>query len=95
MCIRPLVASLEGANLSIEEAAANLGDTPTGIIWRVTLPLIRPGIFAAAVFSFVVQVSIFLATPGRITLPVAMMQYPEWKIDPTIAAVSVLPHKKA
>lgn len=94
-CIRLLVASLEGANLSIEEAAASLGDTPAGIIWRVTLPLIRPGIFAAAVFSFVVsfgnlEVSIFLAAPGQVTLPVAMMQYLEWKIDPTIASVSVL-----
>ncbi|KAB1115069.1 ABC transporter permease subunit [Neorhizobium galegae] len=94
-CIRLLVASLEGANLSIEEAAASLGDTPAGILWRVTLPLIRPGIFAAAVFSFVVsfgnlEVSIFLASPGQVTLPVAMMQYLEWKIDPTIASVSVL-----
>jgi putative spermidine/putrescine transport system permease protein len=94
-CVRLLVASLEGANLSIEEAAASLGDTPAGILWRVTLPLIRPGIFAAAVFSFVVsfgnlEVSLFLASPGQVTLPVAMMQYLEWKIDPTIAAVSVL-----
>jgi putative spermidine/putrescine transport system permease protein len=94
-CVRLLVASLEGANLSIEEAAASLGDTPAGILWRVTLPLIRPGIFAAAVFSFVVsfgnlEVSIFLASPGQVTLPVAMMQYLQWKIDPTIAAVSVL-----
>ncbi|AXA43336.1 Binding-protein-dependent transport system inner membrane component family protein (plasmid) [Rhizobium leguminosarum] len=93
--IRLLVASLEGSNLSIEEAAASLGDTPAGIIWRVTLPMIRPGIFAAAVFSFVVsfgnlEVSIFLAAPGQVTLPVAMMQYLEWKIDPTIASVSVL-----
>jgi putative spermidine/putrescine transport system permease protein len=57
--------------------------------------MIRPGIFAAAVFSFVVsfgnlEVSIFLAAPGQVTLPVAMMQYLEWKIDPTIASVSVL-----
>ncbi|MDH7808694.1 putative spermidine/putrescine transport system permease protein [Rhizobium sp. AN67] len=94
-CTRLLVASLEGANLSVEEAAASLGDTPAGIIWRITLPLIRPGIFAAAVFSLVVsfgnlEVSIFLASPGQVTLPVAMMQYLEWKIDPTIASVSVL-----
>lgn len=81
--------------MSVEEAAASLGDTPAGVLWRVTLPLIRPGIFAAGVFSFVVsfgniEVSLFLSAPGDVTLPVAMMQYLEWKIDPTIAAVSVL-----
>lgn len=94
-CIRLLVASLQGLNMSVEEAAASLGATPAGVLWRVTLPLIRPGIFAAGVFSFVVsfgniEVSLFLSTPGQVTLPVAMMQYLEWKIDPTIAAVSVL-----
>ncbi|GGA94075.1 ABC transporter permease [Brucella endophytica] len=94
-CIRLLLASLEGVNLTIEEAAASLGARPASVVWLVTLPLIRPGIFAAAVFSFVVsfgnlEVSIFLSSPGQVTLPVAMMQYLEWKIDPTIAAVSLL-----
>ncbi|MND36830.1 Inner membrane ABC transporter permease protein YdcV [compost metagenome] len=94
-CIRLLLASLEGVNMSVEEAAASLGAKPATVVWLVTLPLIKPGIFAAAVFSFVVsfgnlEVSIFLSGPGQVTLPVAMMQYLEWKIDPTIAAVSVL-----
>jgi putative spermidine/putrescine transport system permease protein len=94
-CIRLLLASLEGVNMSVEEAAASLGARPPTVVWLVTLPLIKPGIFAAAVFSFVVsfgnlEVSIFLSSPGQVTLPVAMMQYLEWKIDPTIAAVSVL-----
>lgn len=94
-CIRLLLASLEGVNMSVEEAAASLGAKPSTVVWLVTLPLIKPGIFAAAVFSFVVsfgnlEVSIFLSGPGQVTLPVAMMQYLEWKIDPTIAAVSVL-----
>ncbi len=34
--------------------------------------------------------SLFLVGPGRTTLPIAILQYLEWKIDPTIAAVSVL-----
>lgn len=94
-CVRLLLASLEGVNMSLEEAAASLGAAPATVVWRVTLPLIRPGIFAAGVFSFVVsfgniEVSIFLSSPGQVTLPVAIMQYLEWKIDPTIAAVSVL-----
>ena len=62
---------------------------------RVTLPAIRPGIVAAALFGFVtsfgnLEMSLFLVGPGRTTLPIAILQYLEWKIDPTIAAVSVL-----
>ena len=34
--------------------------------------------------------SLFLVGAGRTTLPIAILQYLEWKIDPTIAAVSVL-----
>ena len=36
------------------------------------------------------EMSLFLVGPGRTTLPIAILQYLEWKIDPTIAAVSVL-----
>ena len=59
------------------------------------LPAIRPGIVAGALFGFVtsfgnLEMSLFLVGPGRTTLPIAILQYLEWKIDPTIAAVSVL-----
>jgi putative spermidine/putrescine transport system permease protein len=61
----------------------------------VTLPAIRPGVVAAALFGFVssfgnLEMSLFIVGPGRTTLPIAILQYLEWKIDPTIAAVSVL-----
>ena len=61
----------------------------------MTLPLIWPGLVAAALFSFVVsfgnlEVSLFLIAPGSTTLPIAILQYLQWKIDPTIAAVSVV-----
>jgi putative spermidine/putrescine transport system permease protein len=32
--------------------------------------------------------SLFLVGPGRTTLPIAILQYLEWRIDPVIAAVS-------
>ena len=28
--------------------------------------------------------------PGQTTLPIAILQYLEWKIDPTVAAVSLI-----
>ena len=94
-CVRLLTANLAGLHEVVEEAAASLGASPFAVIWKVTLPLIRPGIVAAAIFSFVVsfgnlEVSMFLSTPGQLTLPVAILQYLQWKIDPTIAAVSVM-----
>jgi len=94
-CVRLVTASLAGFDRSVEEAALNLGATPTRAFFRVTLPIIRPGIVAAALFGFVVsfgnlEMTLFLVGAGRTTLPIAILQYLEWKIDPTIAAVSVL-----
>jgi putative spermidine/putrescine transport system permease protein len=93
--VRLLTASLGGVDRSIEEAAQNLGATPLRTFWRVTLPVIKPGIVAAALFSFIVsfgnlEMTLFLVAPGQTTLPIAILQYLEWRIDPTIAAVSLL-----
>lgn len=94
-CVRLVSASLSGSDRSIEEAAQNLGATPVRTFFRVTLPGIRPGIVAATLFGFVVsfgnlEMSMFLVGAGRTTLPIAVLQYLEFRIDPTVAAVSVL-----
>ena len=93
--VRLVTASLAGFDRSIEEAAQNLGAGPFTTFWRVTLPSIRPGIVAAALFGFVtsfgnLEMSLFLVGPGRTTLPIAILQYLEWKIDPTVAAASLI-----
>ncbi len=93
--VRLVTASLAGFDRTVEEAAQNLGATPFTTFWRVTLPAIRPGIVAASLFGFVMsfgnlEMSLFLVGPGRTTLPIAILQYLEWKIDPVVAAVSVL-----
>ncbi|TNC06699.1 ABC transporter permease [Methylobacterium terricola] len=94
-CVRLVTANLVGVNRSVEEAALSLGASPLVTALTVTLPMIWPGLVAAAVFGFVVsfgniEVSLFLVAPGQITLPIAILQYLQWKIDPTIAAVSVV-----
>jgi putative spermidine/putrescine transport system permease protein len=93
--VRLVTANLEGTDRTIEEAAQNLGANPWVTFYRVTLPAIRPGIVAGALFGFVtsfgnLEMSLFLVGPGRTTLPIAILQYLEWKIDPTVAAASVI-----
>ena len=93
--VRLIAANLVGVDRTIEEAAMNLGATPLKTLIKVTLPAIRPGVVAAALFSFAVsfgnlELSLFLVGPGTTTLPIAILQYLEWKIDPTIAAVSLI-----
>ena len=93
--VRLVTASLAGFDPTVEEAAKNLGASPWTTFYRVTLPAIRPGIVAGALFGFVMsfgnlEMSLFLVGAGRTTLPIAILQYLEWKIDPTVAAVSVM-----
>ena len=88
-------SSLANLDPTIGEAARNLGATPLTAFRRVTLPAIRPGLVAATLFGFVtsfgnLEASLFLVAPGRTTLPIAVLQYLAWKIDPTVAAVSLL-----
>ena len=64
------------------------------VIWRVTLPAMRSGIIAAALFAFVIsfenlELALFLTGPGVTTLPVAVLQYLEYHIDPLVSAVAV------
>lgn len=93
--VRLVVASLQGLDRSAEEAAANLGASPLTVFARISLPMMRPGIVAAAMFSFIqsfenLDLSLLLVGPGRITLPVAMLNYLEYRIDPTLAAVATV-----
>ncbi len=93
--VRLVTASLQGLDRSPEEAAANLGAHPFTVFRRVTLPMLRPGIVAAALFSFIqsfenLELSLLLVGPGRSTLPVAMLNYLEFRMDPTLAAVATV-----
>lgn len=93
--VRLVAASLAGLDRAAEEAAANLGAAPFTVFRRVTLPMMRPGVVAACLFSFIqsfenLELSLLLVGPGRITLPVAMLNYLNFRADPTIMAVSAI-----
>ncbi len=92
---RLILTNLNMLDRSVEEAARNLGAGRLATFFHITLPRMRSGIIAAALFSFVVsfgdlEVSLLLITPGNTTLPIAMIQYLEYRIDPTIAAASTI-----
>ena len=93
--VRTVGAGLATMDPALEDAAATLGATPTRTLFRVTLPAIAPAILAATIFVFVTSfdqatVSIFLATPGAMPLPVRIYTYIDLAVDPMIAAVSTL-----
>lgn len=93
--VRLVSTGMFGLDASIEEAARNLGASRWVAFRRVTLPMLRPSIVAASLFSFIVsfenlELSLALVGPGKTTLPIAIMQYLEFNLDPTIAAVSAV-----
>jgi len=92
--VRLCLASLANHDRAAEEAAASLGARPIAVIWRVTLPAMRSGIVAGALFAFIVsfenlEMTLFLIAPGMTTLPIAVLQYLQYHIDPLVAAIAV------
>jgi putative spermidine/putrescine transport system permease protein len=60
---------------------------------RVTLPLILPGVLSGAALAFIqsfdeVTMTVFVAAPGTMTLPVRMFLYIQDNIDPLITSLS-------
>jgi spermidine/putrescine transport system permease protein len=55
-------ARLRGFDWTLEDAAMDLGASPTRVFLRVTLPLILPGIVAAAMLSFALSLDDFIVT---------------------------------
>jgi len=93
--IRLVTASLAGIDLTYERAARNLGAPPIRAFWEVTFPLIMPGLVGGAVFAFItsfdnVTISVFLATPSRVTLPVRIFNLWEQPIEPWLTAICAM-----
>jgi spermidine/putrescine transport system permease protein len=57
-----LYASLERQDPALLEAAADLGLTQAQALFRVTIPLAMPGIWAAAILTFIPCLGTFLAS---------------------------------
>jgi len=93
--IRIVSASLRGVDENLENAARNLGANRFKTSLYVTLPLIRPGLFAAFAFAFLqsfdnLTVSIFVAGPYFVTLPIKLYTYIDYVNDPMVASISTM-----
>ena len=88
-------ASLKGFDETLEQAAMICGATRLRTFFSVTLPIIRPGIIAGALFAFIISfdeivISMFLCGIETRTLPMKMWEGIRMEINPVIAAVSTL-----
>ena len=88
-------ATLQGFDPNLVRASRSLGASPFETFFRVTLPLIAPGVIAGALFAFAtsfdeVVVTLFLAGPSQVTLPRQMFTGIRENITPVIAAVATL-----
>jgi len=88
-------ATIKGFDRNLERAAMSAGAGPLRTFFLVTLPVLRPGMMVAALFSFLFSfneavVSIFIAGRNATTLPKKMFESIRLESDPVIAVVSSL-----
>ena len=96
----PYVIIVVGARLAsfgveLEEAASSLGAAPLQVFFRVSLPMMAPGIVAAALFAFAISfdqfvISYFLAPPGVSTLPVEIYSAIRKGFTPEVNVISTV-----
>jgi ABC-type spermidine/putrescine transport system permease subunit II len=77
--IRMIASNLHNFNESLEEAASNLGANEFETYLRITIPLVKPGIFSGLVFAFILSfnqyiISLFLAPHGTETVPLKLFE---------------------
>lgn len=88
-------ARLAELDPTLEEAALDLGANEWRTFWRVTLPLIGPGIFSAALLAFTLSLDDFVVTfftsgVGSTTLPLFVYGMIKFAVTPAINAISTL-----
>ncbi|XZN92584.1 MAG: ABC transporter permease [Microcoleus sp.] len=79
----------------LEQAAFDLGANEWRTFWRITLPLIWPSIFSAALLAFTLSLDDFVVTffttgVGSMTLPLFVYGMIKFAVTPAINALSTL-----
>jgi ABC-type spermidine/putrescine transport system permease subunit II len=90
-----MTASFLTVDPRVEYAARGLGANRMRALWRVTVPMIYPGLISATLLAFLVSfdelmIALFLSDPFVSTLPKKLWDGIQMEIDPTLAAVSTI-----
>jgi putrescine transport system permease protein len=88
-------ARLATADRSLEEAAMDLGASPTRAFIEITLPIIAPAIVSSWLLCFTLSlddlvISSFVAGPGASTLPMVIYSKVKLGVSPDINALASL-----
>jgi spermidine/putrescine transport system permease protein len=90
-----VLARIRGTDHSLEEAALTLGADELGAFRRITMPLLMPGIIAAALLAFTLSfddflITFFTAGPGTSTLPLVIYGMVRRTVEPSVNALSAV-----
>jgi putrescine transport system permease protein len=88
-------AQLAGFDHTLEEAALDLGARPLSVLWRVTLPGIRPALVSGWLLAFTLSlddlvVASFVSGPSATTLPMAVYSSVRIGVTPEINALATV-----
>ena len=93
--LRSVLPQFTEGQRALEEAAMDLGASPSVTFCLITLPQIRSGLISGSLLAFVsswinVELSIFNTTAELQTIPVKLFNDVQYAVDPAIAAVSAI-----
>lgn len=88
-------ARLSSMDLSIEEAAMDLGSRPWQVLVDVTLPVIAPAILSGWLLAFTISlddvvITSFVSGPGTTTLPILVWSKVRLGVTPDINALATV-----
>lgn len=86
---------LQNADQSLEEAAMDLGSSPTRAFIEITLPLLAPALISSWLLNFTLSlddlvISSFVSGPGASTLPMVIYSKVKLGVSPDINALASL-----
>ncbi|MEM1276580.1 MAG: ABC transporter permease [Pseudomonadota bacterium] len=94
--IATLIPRFEGFDPSLEEASADLGENGWWTFWRVTVPMVMPGIFASLMLTFTISfdefIMAFFLTGTDMTLPMyiwGQLRFPQ-RLPGVLALSSII-----
>ena len=86
---------LASLDISLEEAAMDLGARPASVFFLITLPIIAPALLSGWLLSFTISLDVlvitsFVAGPGSSTLPMVIFSKVRLGVSPDINALATM-----